>query len=307
MPEATPRFELIDLKKFESAYFSLPFPIFIKPVKSFFSVCANPVYFRDELAHYVSLSRLPDLFLQQFDWFLKHYSSYELDSHYLIAEELLEGVQSTLEGYVYNGRFGVTCIVDSIMFPNKISFKRFEYPSSLPKSVQNYMIDISRRFMQAINFDNGFFNIEFMYNPKTNRAHIIEVNPRLASQFAEMVEKVDGTNTYELLLAIVTGQKPVMNKKKGAHTMSALFVLRTFQDKKVVSSPSQKDIEYFYQEFPDARLQLFVTAGQKLSQAFQDGKSYRYGLIHLGGRDRNDILNKFERAKQLLPFIFAPV
>jgi hypothetical protein len=31
-----------------------------------------------------------------------------------------------------------------------------------------------------------------------------------------------------------------------------------------------------------------------------DGQSYRYGLVNLGGRDRDDVLRKFEACQALL-------
>ena len=40
------------------------------------------------------------------------------------------------------------------------------------------------------------FNIEMMYDAATDRIGIIEINPRMASQFADLYEKVDGTNSY---------------------------------------------------------------------------------------------------------------
>ncbi|MDP3889367.1 MAG: ATP-grasp domain-containing protein [bacterium] len=307
VPEATPPFMIINPDRFDESLFSLSFPVFLKPVKSYFSFFANSAHNMGQLRQLIKHSQMPPLFLQQFNWFLKNYSTYELDGHYLLAEDLLEGEQSTLEGYFCDGIFGVTSIVDSIMFENKISFKRFEYPSHLPQNVQERMADIARRIMSAIGFDNGFFNIEFFYNNKTDQIHIIEINPRIAPQFADLAEKVDGTNTYAHLLSIATGTQPNIEKGKGKHAMSASLVLRIFENKRVLQSPSQQDIECFFEEFPDARIQFFVKTGDKLSDAFQDGKSFRYGLIHLGGRDRQDILEQFERAQQLLPFIFGPV
>ena len=37
----------------------------------------------------------------------------------------------------------------------------------------------------------------------------------------------------------------------------------------------------------------FVKEGQKLSEVFQDGKSYRYALVHLGGRDEQELVERY--------------
>ncbi len=307
VPDVTPNFFLCDPHCFNPLLFDLFFPVFVKPAKSFFSVFANNANTMNELKYLMKTSILPPEFLHQFNWFMRNYTPYDLDANYLLIEDSLQGMQVTLEGFVYKGAVEPISVVDSIMFPNKISFKRFEYPSSLSESVQERMADIACMLMQGVGFDNGFFSIEFMYNPDTQDIHIIEVNPRTVSQFADLIEKVDGINTYSLVLALATGQKPKLLKRKGEHSMAACFVLRTFEDKKVVKAPSQEQLEQVYQLFPDARIQIYVQAGQKLSDAFQDGKSFRYGLVHLGGRDQQDLFEKFEQCKQVLEFQFISV
>ncbi len=307
VPEATPAFTLVDPHAFEEHTFALPFPLFIKPVKSFFSVYANVATSLPELSSLLQTSRLPTGFLHQFNWFLQEYSSCELPANYLLAEELLSGVQVTLDGYVYNGVVVCIGIVDSVMFPGTICFSRFVYPSHLPMHVQERMATIAQRYMRATNFDNGLFNIEFMYNPETDALHIIEVNPRMASQFADIYEKVDGTNLYSILLNIALGIEPQLMRKQGKHGCAASLVLRTFDNKLVTKVPDAAAVECILQEFPDARVYTFVNVGEKLSDAFQDGKSFRYGLIHLGGQDEQDVLEKFEWCKQVLDFQFTDI
>ena len=57
--------------------------------------------------------------------------------------------------------------------------------------------------------------------------------------------------------------------------------------------------------FPDARVELFLEPGQHLGDTIQDGKSFRYGLVNLGGHGETDLHRRFEEAKALLPFEFA--
>ena len=49
----------------------------------------------------------------------------------LIAEELLDGVLVTFEGFMCGGRMTPVGVTDAVMHPNGISFLRFEYPSAL--------------------------------------------------------------------------------------------------------------------------------------------------------------------------------
>ena len=302
-----PNFALIDPNNSNHSDVELAFPIFIKPVKSVHSIGAYQVNSPQELDYCIKRAMLPDMFLYQFNWFLQHYSSYTLDARYLLVEDLLEGVQTTLEGYVYQGEIEVLGIVDSIMFPGTISFERFEYPSSLPHCIQKRMIAITKKFIANIGLNNTMFNIEFMYNHRTNEIHIIEINPRMVCQFADLFEKVDGTNTYAVLLALAAGKRPVFTQKKGKHAFAASCVLRIFEDKKVLKVPSSQQIAELTEQFPDIRIRIRATEGQKLSYDLQDGRSFRYGLVHLGGSDREDTRKKFEHIKAQLNFIFEPI
>ncbi|MFZ5953510.1 MAG: ATP-grasp domain-containing protein [Candidatus Dependentiae bacterium] len=304
VPHATPKFTLFNdldsIQAADGARFS--YPVFVKPVKSYYSVGANKATNYQQLQEMLRQALLPSHFLSHFNWFLKTFGGSEIDSCAVMVEEYLSGVQVTLEGYCYQGQIEIVGIVDSIMFPGTISFARFEYPSSLPQAVQNRMGEIALTIVKAMHLDNCMFNIEFMYNPETDKIGIIEINPRMAAQFADLYEKVDGFNTYQLMLDIALGKKPVIFRKKGNHAIAASCVLRTFENKKVLQVPTQDQIAHFFRQFPDARFYADVKPGMLLSDVLQDGKSYRYGLIHLGAQDKQDLLNRFEKAKKLLPF-----
>jgi len=301
VPEATPEFELFDFKQ-KNRTTAVPYPFFIKPVKSFFSIYADTVNDRHALDHYCTTSQMPDAFLYQFNWFIKNYTTFDKNAQYALIEEYADGAQVTLEGFVYKGVCTVLGIIDSIMFPGTICFERFEYPSSLPECVQKRMADIASRYMIGIGFNNGFFNIEYKYNAVTDAIRIIEVNPRMCSQFADLFEKVDGVSTYQHAITLALAEQPVIKRGQGIHAIAASFVLRTFSDAYVESVPTEQDIAAVKQIFPDARVDILTKPGTKLSDTMQDGKSYRYGLIHLGGKDKEGIYEHFEHAKQLLPF-----
>ena len=305
VPEATPPFWLVDPHDMSSID-SIPMPVFLKPIKSFFSVFANEIHQRDELLSLMKHAQFPEGFLEQFNWFLT-YGAFDLSANYLIAEELLRGEQCTIEGFVHQGEVELLGVTDSIMFPGTISFKRFEYPSCLPQSVQERMASIATTLMKQTGFDNGFFNIEFMYNPDTDQTAIIEVNPRAVSQFADLYEKVDGINSYQHLVQLALGEKPTLVKGRGAHALAGSCVLRIFENKRVRKAPGPKELEQLYAEFPDARCQIYVRERELLSDAFQDGKSYRYGLVHLGARDSQELQEKFERCREILGFRFEPI
>lgn len=304
IPNDTPNFRVIDPTKFDIRDFNMPFPVFIKPVKSYFSIFANKVNNAAQLEEVVHSSLPSELFLQQFNWLVENYTTFELNANYLLAEELLQGQQVTLEGFVYQGKAEIIGIVDSIMYPGTFSFERFDYPSALPKSIQEKMAQLAKQYIEGIKFNNSLFNIEMMYNPETGKMYFIEVNPRICNQFADLYEKVDGINSYQILIDLAVGNKPQLLRQQGKYKIASSCVLRRFTDGKAIKIPSPEQLRNFYQQFPDGRVEIHIEEEQYLSSILQDGKSYRYGLIHLGAMSQNELLAKFEQSKQLLPFEF---
>ena len=303
-PEAVPEFELLNS---ECRSASLPLPFFIKPVKSFFSIGAYRIDDELSLHQLAKLGTLPERFFAPFRILFEKYTGLDFGAGRVLAETLLEGQQATFEGYIYGGKLYPTGVVDSIMFPGTLAFQRFRYPSSLPESVQTKIAEIAADVMHEIGFNNGIFNIEFMYNKHRDTIHIIEINPRMASQFADLFEKVDGLNTYSILLDLALGRQPAVKRRQGKYKMAASCVLRLFEDRHILKVPTPAEIDLLLKKFPDARVEVLADEGKNLSQQLQDGRSYRYGVVSIGGQNMHDILNIFEQFHHGLPFVMEPI
>jgi biotin carboxylase len=156
-------------------------------------------------------------------------------------------------------------------------------------------------------FDNGMLNIEMMYDAATDRIGIIEINPRMASQFADLYEKVDGTNSYSVLLDIGAGVRPKVTQRQGAHRFAASFVLRSFEDRIVAAMPSDAVLADIARREPDIRVELLTSVGRRLSQEMHDGHSYRYGIVNLGGQSRAEAMAKFDGIRAQLGILLVPV
>jgi biotin carboxylase len=307
VPDATPWFHLLDPKQPDAGDGINKFPIFIKPVKSCMSMNAFRIEDKAELATRLKQTLLPRRFYQPFDDMVHAYANLAMGSGYILAEDLLKGDQVSLEGYAFNGQPVVLGIIDAIMFPGTFSFKRFQYPSRLPESVQTRMRETAAKLLRGINYDNAMFNMEFIWDPDTDRVSIIEVNPKIASQFPDLFQKVDGTNTYRTMLQIAVGDKPDFVWGNGQFTVAASCVLRIFEDKKVISKPSNADLQKVKELYPDAMVQIMATEDKNLSEQLQDTASFRYGLINIGAESQEALEAKFEHVKSMLPFQFESV
>jgi biotin carboxylase len=307
VPDAVPPFALIDVANGASLPPTFSFPIFIKPVKSFFSIGAERISSEADLA--IRLPRWNERheFFLPLDRMLTHYAGTSIGTMRLIAEELLKGEQVTVEGYAFGGKVHIMGVVDSVMFPGTLAFARFDYPSALPKSVQARMAEIATTVIKGLGFDNGLFNIEMMYDQETDRIGIIEINPRMASQFADLYEKVDGTNSYQVLLDIAQRREPAFAPGLGRYGFASSCVLRSFADLAVEAVPSDADVQRLARVYPDIRVEVHATPGLKLSDELQDGQSYRYGILSLGGSDLADVLQKFAACRHELGIVLKPL
>lgn len=284
------------------------FPFFIKPVKSFMSVMAARINDSAGYSKYISMAKNHiESFSIPLNELIKNYSSFKYDARYLIAEKLLSGIQVTLEAYSFKGDPKIIGIVDSIMHKNTISFKRFDYPSALGSDVKLKMEEIAKRFIKKSGFDNGILNIEFFYNRQDNSIKIIEVNPRMCSQFADLMEKVNGVNTYEVQLLLSLGINPekLFKERHAEYKCASSFVLRSFKDKIITKLPSKEKLQSLKKIYPDARIEIYGKENQRLSEQLNDMESYRYGIINLGAGSKKELFQKYNSCVSILDFKFT--
>ena len=84
-------------------------------------------------------------------------------------------------------------------------------------------------------------------------------------------------------------------------------MLRSFEDQVVAALPTEAELERLTELYPDMRVELHGTLGRKLSAELQDGRSYRYGIVNLGGRDLADVLAQFKACRDRLGIVLQPI
>jgi hypothetical protein len=265
VPEATPRFELMD-----GSVPSFPPPWIAKPVVGRLSQETRRVddpaalaQVRERGSYREGYARVAEL------------AGLEPDAvHGFLVEELATGHEVTLEGYVHRGRVTVVGFTDSVKYPGTNSFWRFEYPSALSDERAAELAGIAERLVPALGFDGGFFNVEFLV-PPTSPAKIVEVNGRIASQFAPLVEAVHGRSTYDALFSLHCGLDPAWEPSSG-RGVALSYVMRVFEDADVVAVPDAEQ-----------GVEVLVQPGRRLSeQGANDSESYRLAIFNEWGETR---------------------
>jgi hypothetical protein len=300
----------------EPSHIPLPFPVFVKPVKSYLSILARRLETFQDLAGAIAeapmrLGSVATMFDALIGVSTLDKRFRDVPASALLLEEPLTGHQVTLDGYAYQGQVIPLGIVDSVFFPGTLSFARFEYPSRLPPGVQERMGCIAQQVVAGVGLDRTFFNIEFFYRQEDDSIRIIEINGRMASQFAPLYRMLHGIDMYAMQLDMILGRDPggteVWSPGRKIGGVAASFVLRRFEDGVVARAPSSEDLRRFDERFPDAFVEILVQEGERLSDELQDDESYRYALVDLCAGDWEELQAKYEEATMLLPFNFAPL
>jgi len=279
VPEATPRFAQLD-----GGPPPFPPPFFVKPVVGRLSQNARRV---DDT---VELAGLPADDGYGEGWAeiaaLAGFPAHAARGY--IAEELLSGDEVTLEGFVHGGRVTVVGGTDSVKYEGTNSFERFEYPTRFDRGRRAEMRAVAERLLPALGFDEGFFNVELVVPPE-GAVRILEVNSRLASQFAPLVQAVHGRSTYDALFALASGEDPAW-RDDAPTGVGISYVLRVFADAFVAGVPEG-----------EADVEVLVRPGSRLSsQGANDAQSFRLAIFNETGETRVEAVERCRtRAREL--------
>lgn len=316
VPEATPPFWLIDPRFPDGGIAArgeaIEFPCYIKPVKGAFSVMARALATGDELREFLARPAVQEFsreYVAMFNALVAALSDFEINGSHFLAEGFLRGQQVTVEGYVFEGEVHTLGVVDSILHPGIPSFARFDYPSVLPEVTQARMRDLAARVIARLGLQNTMFNIEMIHEPAGDTVHIIEINPRLCGQFADLYRKVDGTSGYEIALALATGRRPDVQRGQGRFPWATSFPLRVFEPCEVVAAPDAERIAEVEARHPGVLVWSECEVGQRLDdfERFEDGYSARYAIVNLGADSRGALLDLRAEVESELGFAFRSI
>ena len=312
MPAHTPRFAAFDPFAVDPLrQIGLDFPFWVKPVKAHSSNLGFRIDDEQDFERALRQVRAGiGRFAEPFNYVLNQAdlppSVRPVDGYYCLAEEITAGRQLTLEGYMVEGEGIVYGAVDSFRAEGCSSFNRYQYPSTLPEWLLRYMADASSRLMERIGLDNAPFNIEWFYDEEREQAWVLEVNPRISKSHAPLFELVDSASHHEVAIDLALKQRPSFPRHSGRYSCAAKFMLRERRDGVAVRTPTAAEIAAIEREVPGTRIQLSVEDGMRLSDLQnQDSYSYEVAVIFVGGHDEAELLQKYQRCVDALPFEYA--
>ena len=306
VPEANVAFHVFPYTFRSAEEIPLKFPYYVKPVKAAYSVLARRVDSFAELQQHMTFHPWEQYIIKRlvrpFNDVVRKLTDFDVDAHWMIAEELIDGQQINVDGVVINGEIHILGIIDAVMYPGTDQFMRFEYPSRLPPDHDQRARETAKRIVRALGLDHGLFNVEMRVCNETGECRLIEVNPRMAAQFSDLYEKVDGINLHDVALKIATGETPNLVSGRGKYKVASSFVFRKFDGTPLTNPPCHEKLGWLREFDPDAFLALFVKTGGGLKREMKWLGSHRYATLNMGGESEQHLLDKFHLVKQTLEF-----
>ncbi|MEU4364514.1 ATP-grasp domain-containing protein [Promicromonospora sp. NPDC023987] len=315
VPEVVPGFAAFDPFADDALdQVRLPFPFWVKPVKSHSSNLGFEIHDEQEFESALEeiraeITDVGDAFNQVLDRVDLPESLRGVDGNTCLAEEVITGIQAAPEGVVARGRVSVHGIVDMHRDPSGHSIDHLDYPAvTVPAEVQRRMVDTAERFMRHIGYDDGAFNVEYMWNREADLLRLIEVNTRISQSHTELFLKVDGTSNHEVAIDVALGEAPRMPRRQGRFAVAGQWHIFHDADAVVRGVPGEEDLAALERAVPDTKVTLQVAPGDRLSDLpHQDSYRFKLGSVYLGADDHDQLADRFRQALGLLPFELDPV
>ena len=310
-PQANIAYRVLDCAIGDKPPVLQDFPRFIKPIKAAYSVLARTCNSQQDLDELIRFSWHEQFIINKlvapFERISHALFPHLPSAHQMVVEEAVQAEQFNLDGYVYQGKAHLVGVVDELMYPGTQAFMRFHYPSSLPSDVQDQALAIAQALLTEVGFDNAFFNMEFFYDRATKRLSVIEFNPRLGSQLADLYRRVDGVDVYRMQMALALGHDPAtVSKTLTNFSCAASFVFRRFDHAPAPTALTAQRKTRLAEQFPTSDLIEFRKSGVGLAREYKWLGSHRYGVLHLEGRDLKDLKLRFANACAVLDWPEGP-
>lgn len=311
-PEVVPAFEVLDPHDPQVAdRMTLPFPVWIKPVKSYSSMLGfradNVMELRAALQ---AIAARGHLMGDSFDHCLQHASVPEnvraVTGHHALVESLMTGEQFAVEGYVQDGKVVPLGWLDMPRRSHGKDILGLRYPADLPDELCERVLDVCRRVLSYADFNDGCFNVELMWDAENDRLWLIEVNTRISQSHSDLFTKVDGRSNHEAAIAVALGRVPEMWQRRGRYRQAAKLLLNKIGDATVLSTPSPGRLQEISRQLGEALVHLDVKPGMQLHELARQGEySFIVGEAWLGANSEDELLYKYHSLIDLLALRFS--
>jgi hypothetical protein len=139
------------------------------------------------------------------------------------------------------------------------------------------------------------FNVEWVWQPETDRLDILEVNPRMASQFADLYRAVRGLDLHAIACALACGEDPARQPALAPTAgVGASFVFRRFDGGGPDPAGRDEARRRIRAALPQANAQIYFKPAWARRLEYRWLGCYRYAVVNLAAPDRAALRRDFE-------------
>lgn len=310
-PECVPDFQALDPFVPDAAdQLDLAFPVWLKPVKGFSSLLGFRAENRADLEEALAQFRehVGELGVP-FDECLRHADLppevEHVDGQHAVAEGIMSGRQFALEGYVLNGEVHIHGTFDMLLDQGGKSVVGLRYPADLADGLEERSTEVCRKVLKQVGFDNGCFNVEYLWDEAQDKLWLIEVNTRISQSHCELFRMVNGMSNHEIAVSVSLGKRPHLPAPDPGR-MAAKFVLTKLDDAVVTKCPSEQELVRIGEEFGDVLVEMVVEEGDTLSELRgQPVYCFNVAEVWIAASSRAELMEKRARLAEKLPLEFS--
>jgi hypothetical protein len=289
-------------------------PFFIKPARSNISFGTHKVDHPEALQGHIiresiDIARYNQYYLDALSRNASYHNAMNIATcNSFLCEDLISGTQVTVDGYVLDGDITFFGITKANFYPGTNSFFYHSFPHAFSPTLDALIKDVLSRLIPALGIDNSFFNVELRADEEHEAFKILEINSRIAFQFAKTIEAVSGFDPLELLCDVAVGKRPEPDgseKKRFSYCYN--FELHHFSDAHILQTPTQSAYEEIRFRYPEASVRNLIHENLNLSDFKHNPESYRYGVVDVPGNSHEEIMQKFDHLVSLLGYRFAAI
>lgn len=312
VPECVPQFQALDPYDPHAAdRLELEYPIWLKPVKGFSSMLGFYIENRTQLKEALEQMRegIGELG-KPFDECLAHVELppevQGIGGRHALAESIMSGEQHAPEGYVLDGDVHIHGCFDMLRAQGGKSISALRYPAELDPEVEQRSAEVCRKVLNQVGFDNGCYNLEFLWDEQADKLWLIEVNTRISQSHSELFRQVDGMSNHEVAVRVALGERPRLPEQRGPYSTAGKFLLNKVGDAEVVRVPDRDEVSRISRELGDAFIDIDVEPGMRLSD-LPNQAEYQYvvGEAWLGAQDSDELMSKYRNLIERIPFEFS--
>ncbi len=309
VPEHTPNFCLaLDYLRNPER---LQTPFFIKPVRANISFGSHRIETPQELEFYIGsesmdIARFNQYYLEAIGSYSRHYNAINMATcNSFLCEDLIDGNQVTVDGFIFEGK--VTCfgVTKAVYHPGTNIFSHHEFPYSLSGDLHSAIMSALSRLIPESGINNSFFNVELRVDEESGTFKIIEINSRIAFQFARTIEAVTGISPLYMLCEVAVGKAPALTpQSEQLFNYCYNFELHRFSDAKVLQTPTKSVFNEIALNYPEVRIRNLIHENVNLSDFKHNPESFRYCIIDVPGNSRDEIMSKYHDVVEMLAYKF---